>query len=115
MRFSESRPKGRLSCFRAVSPPCRHRKQARLARISVTDPPRFFLFLKRNRRFDWRVFHRFAYSRSTGAGEFICIQLNACGFFNLVNAETETAFDPVPPVANSDEALRSRRILYLET
>ena len=39
---------------------------------------------------------------------------NACGFFNLVDAETETAFDPVPPVANSDEALRSRRILYLE-
>ena len=28
---------------------------------------------------------------------------NACGFFNWVEAETETAFDPVPPVANSDE------------
>jgi hypothetical protein len=37
---------------------------------------------------------------------------NAC---NWVGAETETAFDLVPPVANSDEALRSRRILYLET
>jgi hypothetical protein len=37
---------------------------------------------------------------------------NAC---NWVEAETETAFDLVPPVANSDEALRSRRILYLET
>jgi len=35
--------------------------------------------------------------------------------FQWVEAETETAFDPVPPVANSDEALRSRRILYLET
>jgi hypothetical protein len=40
---------------------------------------------------------------------------NACGFFNWLEAETETAFDPVPSVANSDEALRPRRILYLET
>jgi hypothetical protein len=30
---------------------------------------------------------------------------NACGLFDLVEAETETAFDPVPPVANSDEEL----------
>jgi hypothetical protein len=34
---------------------------------------------------------------------------NACGFFNWVEAETETAFDPVQSVANSDEALRPRR------
>jgi hypothetical protein len=40
---------------------------------------------------------------------------NAGGFFNWAEAETETAFDPVPSVANSDEALRPRRILYLET
>ena len=30
---------------------------------------------------------------------------------NWVEAEAETAFDLVPPVANPDEALRSRRIL----
>jgi hypothetical protein len=40
---------------------------------------------------------------------------NAGGFFNWAEVETETAFDPVPSVANSDEALRPRRILYLET
>jgi hypothetical protein len=82
-----------------------------------------FLFLKWNRRFDSRAFTASTTLWATGAGEFHKHSIftrrpqgeNVCGLFNLVDADTETAFGgyrqpPIPVIA-----FPSRRIPYLET
>jgi hypothetical protein len=93
-----------------------------LARISVTDPPQFFCSSSGTGDLIGGssiasptlgapgLVSSYAFNFYPEAAGRKCLRL-----FQWVEAETETAFDPVPPVANSDEALRSRRILYLET
>src|ERR1035438_6604201 len=72
-----------------------------------------FLFLKWNRRFDSRAFTASTTLWATGAGEFHKHSIfarrpqgeNVCGLFNLVDADTETAFGGVPPTANSGDSI----------